>query len=49
MKLIKILNDKVRIRTDQEEFENVRINDLSYPCKHVVCDGRLHYWKEGRA
>ena len=28
MKLIKILNDKVRIRTDQEEFENVRINDL---------------------
>ncbi len=28
MKLIKILNDKVQIRTDQEEFESVRINDL---------------------
>lgn len=28
MKLIKILSDKVQIRTDQKEFENVRINDL---------------------
>lgn len=28
MKLIKILSDKVQIRTDQQEFRNVRINDL---------------------
>lgn len=28
MKLIKILSDKVQIRTDQQEFSNVRINDL---------------------
>ena len=28
MKLIKILSDKVQIRTDQQEFGNVRINDL---------------------
>lgn len=28
MKLIKILSDKVQIRTDQVEFGNVRINDL---------------------
>lgn len=28
MKLIKILNDKVQIKTDHMEFENVRINDL---------------------
>lgn len=28
MKLIKILNDKVQIKTDHREFENVRINDL---------------------
>lgn len=28
MKLIKILSDKVQIRTDQAEFGNVRINDL---------------------
>lgn len=28
MKLIKILCDKVQIRTDQQEFSNVRINDL---------------------
>lgn len=28
MKLIKILSDKVQIRTDQQEFSDVRINDL---------------------
>lgn len=28
MKLIKILSDKVQIRTNQQEFSNVRINDL---------------------
>lgn len=28
MKLIKILSDKIQIRTDQMEFENVKINDL---------------------
>ena len=28
MKLIKILSDKVQIRTDQQEFSNIRINDL---------------------
>lgn len=28
MKLIKILSDKVQIRTDQDEFGNIRINDL---------------------
>ena len=28
MKLIKILSDKIQIRTDQQEFSNVRINDL---------------------
>lgn len=28
MKLIKILNDKVQIRSDYKEFEDVRINDL---------------------
>ena len=28
MKLIKILSDKVQIRTDHQEFSNVRINDL---------------------
>ena len=28
MKLVKILNDKVQIRSDYKEFEDVRINDL---------------------
>ena len=28
MKLIKILDDKVQIKTDHMEFEDVRINDL---------------------
>ena len=28
MKLIKILSDKIQIRTDQMEFKNVKINDL---------------------
>ncbi len=28
MKMIKILNDKVQIRTDFKEFQNVRLNDL---------------------
>ena len=28
MKLIKILRDRVQIKTDQSEFENIRINDL---------------------
>ena len=28
MKLIKILSDRIQIRTTQREFENIRINDL---------------------
>ena len=28
MKMIKILNDKVQIRSDYKEFDDVRINDL---------------------
>ena len=28
MKLIKILSDRIQIRTTQKEFEDVRINDL---------------------
>lgn len=28
MKLVKILSDKVQIRSDYKEFDDVRINDL---------------------
>ena len=28
MKLVKILSDKVQIRSDHKEFDDVRINDL---------------------
>ena len=35
MKLVKILSDSVQIRTNLEEFRDIRINDLL-----EVCDGK---------
>ena len=36
MKLVKILSDKVQIKTNQAEFENAKINDLL-----LVSDGNV--------
>ena len=41
MKLIRILSDRVQIRSDYKEFDDVRINDLISEIGRASCRERV--------